>query len=54
MLLRFSIVVIATIMTTSYHFYSVFVPRVSSNGREMMSGVFAFLNQILCCHEKNS
>jgi hypothetical protein len=46
--------VITTVITYPYHFYSVFVQRVSSNEREMMSGMFAFLNQILCCHEKKS
>jgi hypothetical protein len=46
--------VIATVMTSPYHFYFVFVPRVASNGKKVVFGEFAILFLFLDCREKNS
>jgi hypothetical protein len=46
--------VITTVMTFSYHFYFVFVPRRTSNLREVRFGEVAVLKQILVLHRKNS
>jgi hypothetical protein len=46
--------VVTTVMTSPYHFYFVFVPRIASNRRKVRFGEVAVPKQIfaLCC--KNS
>jgi hypothetical protein len=46
--------VITTIMTSPYHFYFVFVPRRTSNLREVRFGEVAVLKQISVLHRKKS
>jgi hypothetical protein len=46
--------VIATVMTSPYHFYFVVVPRRTSNLREVRFGEVAVLKQISVLHHKNS
>ena len=46
--------VITSVMTSPYHFYFVFVPRVASNRKEVRFGEVAVLKLILCCHQKKS
>jgi drug/metabolite transporter (DMT)-like permease len=46
--------VITTIMTSSYHFYFVVVPRRTSNLRKVRFGEVAVLKQILVLHRKKS
>ena len=46
--------VIATVMTASYHFYFIFVPRVASNRKKLVVWEIAVQILFLCCHEKNS
>jgi hypothetical protein len=46
--------VITNVMTSSYHFYFVVLPRRTSNLREVRFGEVAVLKQILVLHHKNS
>jgi hypothetical protein len=46
--------VIITVMTSPYHFYFMFVPRRTSNLREVRFGEVAVLKQIYALHYKNS
>jgi hypothetical protein len=45
--------VITTAMTSPYHFYFVFVPRRTSNGRKVKFGEVAVLKQISVLYRKN-
>jgi hypothetical protein len=45
--------VITTVMTSPYHFYFVFVPRRTSNLREVRFGEVIVLKQISALHHKN-
>jgi hypothetical protein len=46
--------VITTVMTSTYYFYFIFVPRRTSNLREVRFGEVVVLKQISALHHKNS
>jgi hypothetical protein len=44
---------ITTVMTSPYHFYFIFVPRITSNLRKLRFGEVVVLKQISALHHKN-